>query len=133
MTRTQPRPVRPLALDTSWALTLVCDAIVLLVFAAIGRRSHDEGNPITGVLETAWPFLVAALLGHLVVWAWRRSANSLAGGAVIWVCTVAGAMILRHVTDQGTAFSFIVVATCFTGFFLLGWRAVRALLARRAG
>jgi hypothetical protein len=39
---------------------------------------------------------------------------------------VAVGMLLRVVAGQGTAVSFIIVALCFLGLFLLGWR----LLAR---
>ncbi len=39
------------------AAALVADAVCVLVFCAIGRRSHAEGITIAGVAETAWPFL----------------------------------------------------------------------------
>lgn len=111
---------------------LLFDAVVLLVFASVGRRSHDEGNAITGVLVTAWPFLVAAGFGHLInLAALRRPPSALVAGVVVWVCTVAGGMLLRHLADRGTAFSFIVVATTFTGVFMLGWRAAAAWRIRR--
>ena len=123
------RPARTPALG--WALAL--DAVVLLVFAAVGRRSHDEGNPVLGAIDTAWPFLVGAGLMHLLVLlGLKRAAASLPAGVVVWIGTVVIGMLLRQATGDGTAPSFIVVATCFTGFFLLGWRAVAALAARRA-
>ncbi|WP_300681059.1 DUF3054 domain-containing protein [Nocardioides sp.] len=122
------RPRRDLGLV--WVLLL--DLIVIVVFAAIGRRSHDEGDAVTGVLRTAWPFLVGGALGHLInLAALRRAAASIPAGVVVWVCTVVGGMVLRHLTDKGTAFSFIIVTTVFTGVFLLGWRAVAAALGRR--
>lgn len=113
--------------------SVVLDAIVLLVFAAVGRRSHDEGNPIFGAIETAWPFLAGAAVGYLVLLIGvRRAVDSVLGGVVIWLCTLVVGMLLRQATDQGTAFSFMVVATCFTGVFMLGWRVVFGLLARRS-
>ncbi len=45
-------------------------------------------------------------------------------GIVVWVMTVAVGMVLRAVTGQGTAGSFIVVATLSTAVLLLGWRAL---------
>jgi hypothetical protein len=41
-------------------------------------------------------------------------------------------MVLRRtVFDRGTAFSFIVVASVFTGVLLLGWRLVARRMNRR--
>jgi hypothetical protein len=50
--------------------------------------------------------------------------------------TVAVGMLLRNlVFDRGTALPFIIVATCFTGALLVGWRLVanRAVLSRASG
>jgi peptidoglycan/LPS O-acetylase OafA/YrhL len=129
-----PAPARTASTDRhlglGWALVL--DLVVILVFAAVGRRSHDEGDALTGVLRTAWPFLAGGALGYLAnLAALRRAAASVSAGVVVWVCTVAGGMVLRHLTDKGTAFSFIVVATIFTGVFLLGWRALAGWLIGR--
>lgn len=38
------------------------DIIALLVFAAIGRQSHNEVNPINAIIATAAPFIVGWLL-----------------------------------------------------------------------
>lgn len=107
------------------------DAVLVLVFAAIGRASHGE-NPI-GFLLTGWPFLVALLVGHLLamlVPARPRRPWSLGWGVVAWVVTVVGGMLLR-VAAGGTAETpFIIVATVVLGVFLLGWRLI-ALLVRR--
>ncbi|WP_168581515.1 DUF3054 domain-containing protein [Gephyromycinifex aptenodytis] len=110
------------------------DALGVLVFAAIGRRSHAESGGLVGVLTTAWPFLAGAGLGWVIVWLWRRHApTDLAGGVVVWLATVAGGMLLRALSGAGTAVSFILVTTAVTALILLGWRAVaRAILARRS-
>ena len=34
------------------------DAVCVLVFVLIGRRSHDEGNTLVEVLRTVAPFLI---------------------------------------------------------------------------
>lgn len=120
-------PARAVPLPLVWLL----DAVVLLVFAGVGRREHDSGNPVLGVFDTAWPFLLGAVVGHLlVVAAVRRHSATLVAGVVVWVSSVVIGMLLRQATDQGTATSFIVVASCFTGFFLLGWRLVAGLMRR---
>ena len=64
--------------------------------------------------------------------AWRRRAPlGVRDGIPVWVCAVAVGMLLRVATGAGTAFSFVVVATVVLGVFLLGWRALAALVRRR--
>jgi hypothetical protein len=53
-------------------------------------------------------------------------------GVGAWLCTVAFGMVLRVVSGQGTALSFIIVALAFLGLFLLGWRLLWRLFARLA-
>ena len=50
------------------ALTL--DVVCVLVFCALGRRSHAEGVTVSGVAQTAWPFLVGAAVGWLLSRGW---------------------------------------------------------------
>lgn len=110
---------------------VIVDAVFVLVFAAIGRASHDE-NPL-GFLITAWPFLVALVVGHALaalVPARPRRPWSLGWGLIVWVVTVAGGMLLRLATGDTAETPFIVVATLVLAAMLLGWRLV-ALLARR--
>lgn len=115
-----------------WAYFLV-DAVLVTVFAAIGRRSHDEAGPITGALQTAWPFLVALVIGWVIAYFnWSRVIPvDLKPGVAVWVSTVCFGMVIRHLTDKGTAFSFVVVASIVLAVFLLGWRAVRQLVTSR--
>ncbi|ALX66413.1 DUF3054 domain-containing protein [Microbacterium sp. XT11] len=108
------------------------DAVLVLVFAAIGRASHDE-NP-AGFLLTAWPFLVALLVGHALAALLPgrpRRPWSLGWGAVAWVVTVAGGMLLRLATGATAQVPFIIVATIVLGVFLVGWRALAAVFRRR--
>lgn len=104
---------------------VAADVVAVLVFVALGRRSHDEGgNAVVETAKVAAPFLLALALGWLAARAWRAP-RALATGAVVWVVTVAAGMLLRRfVFDRGTATSFIVVATLVTGALLLGWRLV---------
>lgn len=111
---------------------LILDAILVLVFAAIGRASHSE-DP-AGFLLTAWPFLVALLAGHAVAAllpSRPRRPWSLVWGVVVWIVTVAGGMLLRVLSGDTAEVPFIIVATLTLGVFLVGWRAVTALLRRR--
>ena len=107
------------------------DVLAIVCFVAVGRRTHDEdGNVVLGLIEVAAPFLIAAVVGWLVVRAWRAPA-ALITGATVWVITVALGMVLRRfVFDRGTATSFVVVATIATGVLLLGWRLVAKVVQR---
>ncbi|BBZ20189.1 DUF3054 domain-containing protein [Mycolicibacterium gadium] len=113
------------------ALTaLATDVVCVVVFCTIGRRSHAEGLTLSGIAETAWPFLVGTLTGWLLSRAWQRPAALVPSGVAVWLSTVVVGMLLRKLTSAGTAPSFIVVASLSTALLLLGWRAGVALLTR---
>ena len=120
--------VRSRQVLTALALDVVC----VLVFCALGRRSHAEGVTVSGVAQTAWPFLVGVAVGWLLSRGWRRPVDLAPTGLAVWVCTVAFGMLLRKASSQGVAVSFVVVATLVTAVLLLGWRAAaRPVLSRR--
>lgn len=114
---------------TSW-LALV-DALAVLVFAAIGRRSHDEGLAVIGVAEVAAPFVAGALVGALAVRSWR---DPLAwrSGVAVWAGAVVIGLLLRWVFVDRPPLSFVVVATLSLAVLVLGWRGVvRGVLVLR--
>ena len=100
------------------------DVACVLVFCAVGRRSHEEGLDVAGIATTAWPFLSGTAVGWLASQAWRRPTNVYPTGVVVWLCTVAVGMLLRKATSAGVAASFVVVASSVTALLLLGWRAL---------
>ncbi len=102
---------------------LAADLAFVALFAAVGRRNHAEGLSIGGVAETAWPFVAGTVIGWLISRAWRQPTAVVPTGITIWVCAVAVGMLLRKATSEGTAASFIAVATLTIGLLLLGWRA----------
>ncbi|MEU2042798.1 DUF3054 domain-containing protein [Nocardia niwae] len=120
-------------------LPFVLDTLLVVVFCAIGRRSHDEAV-LAGLLRTAWPFATGLVLGWLVVVSlrWRTAAADARfdiaalwpAGVVIWACTLVGGMLLRVISGQGTAVSFMLVAGVVLAVFLLGWRAVSEAVRR---
>ncbi|MGQ4598037.1 DUF3054 family protein [Nocardia sp. R6R-6] len=142
-------------------LPLVTDVLLVIVFCAIGRRSHDEAV-LAGLLRTLWPFATGLAVGWLVVGfsRWWRPADAGAGldgagagfdragagfdgagagfdgtalwpsGVVVWVSTLVGGMLLRVVSGQGTAVSFVLVAGVVLALFLLGWRAALPAVSR---
>ena len=108
------------------AVAALADIISIVVFVAIGRRNHNEGDSISGVAGVAAPFLIALAVGWVAARAWARPLQ-VEAAFIIWPITVALGMVLRHfVFDRGTALPFIIVATLFTGVFLVGWRMVAA-------
>ncbi|MEV4237764.1 MULTISPECIES: DUF3054 domain-containing protein [unclassified Nocardia] len=111
---------------------LVVDALLVILFCAIGRRSHEEAV-LAGLLKTVWPFAIGLAIGWVAAVA---VAGRVLGekerfdgttpwptGVLVWLGTLCGGMLLRVISGQGTAFSFIIVAACVLALFLLGWRA----------
>ncbi|WP_433196649.1 DUF3054 domain-containing protein [Nocardia sp. CA-107356] len=114
---------------------LLVDALLVILFCVIGRRSHDEAV-LTGLLKTVWPFGIGLAIGWVVAVAVasrtvgdKGRAEHFDGtalwptGVLVWLGTLCGGMLLRVIGGQGTAFSFIIVAACVLALFLLGWRA----------
>ncbi|WP_246104511.1 DUF3054 domain-containing protein [Rudaeicoccus suwonensis] len=115
-----------------WPIAAVLDVVMILVFAAIGRASHHEASPVLDACGTAWPFLAGAAAGWVLVLAVRREPPiALVASWPVWLLTVGVGMAVRHVTGRGVAVSFVIVATLFLGLFMMGWRAIALLLARR--
>jgi hypothetical protein len=125
-----PTSDRPLAATAVKAL--VADLVCVLIFCTIGRRSHAEGLTVSGIAETAWPFLTGTAAGWVLSRAWRSPRAFVPTGIVVWVTTVVVGMLLRKATGQGAALSFIVVASITTAALLLGWRGAVTLAARRS-
>lgn len=108
--------------------------MLVVVFAAIGRATHDGDvlGPFGSELATtAWPFVAALLIGWAVTRAWRRPTTVVRTGLPVWAITVALGMVLRALSGQGVAVAFIIVATITLAMFLLGWRGLARLAARR--
>ncbi len=102
----------------------VADVLCIVIFVAIGRKNHDEGEAASGIFHVAAPFLIAAVAGWSASQAWKKPIE-LRTGAIVWLTTIVLGMVLRHfVFDDGTATAFIIVATVFLCAFLNGWRAI---------
>ncbi|AND17246.1 DUF3054 domain-containing protein [Rathayibacter tritici] len=112
-------------------LALALDAVLVLVFVLIGRRSHEEGSALLGLLGTLWPFLVALLAAWAVSRSWRAPDRIVPTGLVVWAVTVAGGMLLRIASGQGVQWSFVIVTAVVLAVFLLGRRALTQLVGRR--
>jgi hypothetical protein len=113
------------------ALPLLLDAVILVIFAAVGRRTHAEGSAISGTLLVAAPFLLAWLAAALVV-RLPREPKSASRALRAWAIALPVALLLRSlVFGRGIAPGFVVVALVFTLATLVGWRLVCEAYARR--
>lgn len=115
-----PPRVRKRAIATAG----VADVVVVLVFAAAGRSTHQEAFSVGGVLGTAWPFLVALALGWAVLRVWRRPLRVWPSGVGAWGITWGLGMLVRAVSGGGTALPFVLVALGTLGLGLVGWRLI---------
>jgi hypothetical protein len=123
-TTRRPRTIAPLA----WC---AADVVLVLAFAASGRRTHEHGVTVAGVFETAWPFLLAYALTAIAVRAWRFPGSLLPTGVVLWLGTVAGGLALRAASGAGVALSFQFVTLLVLGVFLVVPRAVARMISSR--
>ena len=117
-------------MDRRLALAAGLDTGFVVLFVAIGRRNHNQDPGVSGLIETAAPFIIALAVAWVVAQAWKRP-TAIRTGLIVWPLVVAVGMVLRRfVFDDGTAASFVIVATVFLGVFLIGWRAAAALVER---
>ena len=112
------------------ALAAAADAALVLVFVAIGRRSHDEDGAVLGFHTTAWPFLAGAAVGWLASLAWRRPLAVAPTGVAVWAAAVVLGMVFRMLSGQGVQLSFVIVTALVLAAFLVGWRALALLVTR---
>lgn len=114
--------------NRSAAKAFLADVVLVVIFCAIGRRSHAEGITLAGVAHTSWPFLTGTVAGWALSQGWRRPTALVPTGLAIWVSTIVIGMLLRKASSQGVAVSFVIVASTVTAVFLLGWRGVARFL-----
>jgi hypothetical protein len=101
--------------------------VVVLLFATVGRASHDEPVSLAGVWHVAWPFgLGAAAALGLAAYA-NDDPRTLKVGVRVWLAALVVGMVGRRLTDAGTAPALVVVATLVLGLLFLGWRVLAKL------
>ena len=112
-------------------LPFLIDVALVVLFVFIGTRNHNTDDDAVGVAATVAPFLIGLVVGWVVSRAWK-SPTTVATGIAIWVSTIVVGMLLRHFAwDRGTAGAFVVVATIFNAFTLIGWRVIRENIGSR--
>lgn len=110
---------------------LLLDVAWIVLFALLGRESHEGDTAALAVLGVAWPFLAGYAASALIV-GLRGRPRAIGRGTAVWLGTVAGGMAIRTVLEgRLPETAFIVVALLFTGAGLVGWRVVAALVRRR--
>ncbi|MBG6083380.1 DUF3054 domain-containing protein [Zhihengliuella flava] len=114
-----------------WTLNLLLDAVLIIIFAAIGRRTHEHGLDVLGVLGTAAPFLLALLALASMTRYPVTSDRLWPQGVMTWLGVVAFGLALRVIFGDTAALAFVIVTTVTLGILLLGRRLVTGFLARR--
>ena len=112
------------------------DAGAIVVFAAVGRANHDEGilgRGGSGLANTVWPFLAGAAVGWVIAKGWTKPCAWRPTGVIVWASTLVGGMLLRLASGQGVRVSFVIVAAVVLAVFLIGWRVISGMLAKRLG
>jgi hypothetical protein len=118
------------------------DIVTLLVFAAIGRRSHGEAAGLAAIVEvarTAFPFIVGWLVAAPLAGAYDPARTSglapmLRATLVGWAGgLLLGAVVRAIMIGRFSPVSFYVVTFLVALLLLGGWRAVFALFERRRG
>ena len=107
--------------------TAIVDVVAVVVFVAIGRRNHDEGTAISGVLSVAAPFLIALIASWVGLRTWNEPYTRRSWAATWAVTVFVGLLLRRLVFDRGIATPFIIVATITLGVLL----AVGRLLSQK--
>ena len=105
-------------------LAVAIDAALIVLFAALGRRTHDEGSAIRGTLVVAAPFLIGYAVAAAAL-RLDRAPFRVTRGTLVWAGGILVGLILRGAAfDRGLAPAFVIVAIVTTGALLLGWRLV---------
>lgn len=115
----------------SRGLQLVIDLVLVLAFIAIGLRSHSE--LLSEILPTAAPFLLAAMVSHLLLMfiSGRRVLALPVQGLFVWLVTLVLGLLLRITLGDTAALAFMLVSAVTLAVFLLGWRLIYSLAKRK--
>lgn len=102
----------------------IADAVVLVVFVALGRRSHGlDETGVTWFLTVLWPIALAWVLGALALSLYRARTREFVRllGTIVSAAVLGG--LLRYFTPGRAMFSaFTVVLACGLSLGTFGWR-----------
>ncbi len=114
-----------------WPAWVAIDLVLIVIFALLGRREHEHGLSIGGILWTALPFIIGYLILTLVTRPWSTINNVWPIGLLVWLGTVVLGIAVRLALGSTAAIAFIIVAAIVLGLFLLGRRLITGLVAKR--
>lgn len=103
-------------------ISLLFDLVLVFGFSIVGRASHGEGLDFAGIWTTAWPFLVACVVGWVVLFLLDDSGFTARDGLIIWLSTWLGGIGIRVLSGDSAAATFIAVAGGMLALLLIGWR-----------
>ena len=110
------------------ALLALGDALVFVIFAAIGMRNHKESLTIPSVLVTAAPFAIGWFLVSPFIGAFRNRITARPGKMSLrtllaWLAAWPVGLLLRGITrNEIPPLSFAIVALITNTIFLQLWR-----------
>jgi hypothetical protein len=116
------------------------DAIAFLVFAGVGRGSHNEATGLSALAQvaaTAFPFALGWFIMAPFVGAYRRAKTAtpramLGRTELAWLASWPAALLLRWAfTGKVPPLSFALVTLVANALFLAIWRGAFALVATR--
>jgi len=122
--------IAPRQSTASIVLAFAGDIACVVLFAAIGRDTHEHGLNVSGILLTAAPFAGGAAIGWLLGRAWRRPLALWPAAVVVWLSTVVFGLLLRGFAGGGLGVSFQIVTLLVLGVFIVGWRLAAALVMK---
>ncbi|MGQ9926671.1 MAG: DUF3054 domain-containing protein [Chloroflexaceae bacterium] len=133
-------PTRLRAPSRRMAILVAGDIVALLVFAAIGRRSHGEAAGPGAILEvsrTAAPFILGWLIAASLAGAYAP-ARTRGSGAMLLTTLIGwtgglilGAVFRAIMIGRFSPVSFYVITFLVALVILGGWRGVFALVEGR--
>jgi len=119
------------------ALLALGDALVFIIFAAIGMRSHKESLTLPSVLVTAAPFAIGWFLVSPFIGVFRRNITGQAGKMSLrtlfaWLAAWPIGLFLRGITKQEIPpVTFALITLVTNAIFLQIWRVPFAWFAGR--
>jgi hypothetical protein len=132
----------PVAKASPWRIVALVagDAIAFLVFAGVGRNTHNEASGLAAlgqVALTAAPFALGWFLVSPWLGAYRRAATNtvrrmLTRTELAWLAAYPAALLLRVIFDpqHNMPISFAIVILLANAAFLGAWRVAFALVER---
>jgi hypothetical protein len=118
-----------------WIL-LLGDLFVFLLFAYVGKSSHQMEITLLSIIETAAPFILGWFVVGYFTGIFKPAAYASLGQAIIKVALtwlVAGpiGLVLRAILFQeGFDFTFVIVTMISIAIFMLVWRTIYTLSGR---